>query len=107
MMPKLKQTVQHDDAQMIFDPDRWPAWPYLPIKRGNNKLAEGNLGIIWVGGGQYKFNDATGKPEMVMPVRVYGAYLFDLPKDAEAFKATKSHEYPTVGALLADGWMVD
>lgn len=85
------ESYVHDRA-MMRNPDNWPVWPYLPLKRGDYSLENRNLGILWVG-----TNGLT----------VHFCYLFDLPKTAEEFKALPSQTYESVDEILADGWIVD
>lgn len=74
----------------------WPIWPYLPMKK------QGNPGCFCAWAGDYK-NDNEPRTE----INLYEANVFHLPKTVEKFKATKKHTYPTIEALLADGWIVD
>lgn len=85
---------QLDDRAFISDPNRWPCWPLLPIKRGNQQLNDKNLGVLF---------DTDPKKGY----RVYHCYLFDLPMPQKQFAQVPHTDYATVDALLADGWMVD
>lgn len=82
-----------DDAQMIRDPDRWPAWPFLPLKRRDNSLESKNLAVLC----------ADGKDTYTL----YHVYLFDLPKSPEGWKNSPQTTYASIEALLQDGWIVD
>lgn len=86
----------HDDASMIDDPDQWPCWPFLPIKRKNNSLEDKNLGVLLA-----TQEHADGKRI------VYHGCLFGWPKTSEAVKALPTTEYESTQQLLADGWIVD
>lgn len=75
------------DKEIITDPDSWPCWPVLPLKRKNNSLEDKNLGILLAG-----------------KLTVYHVYMFDIPQDLSKEPKTK---YNHVDELLADGWRVD
>lgn len=85
-----------NDANFVTHPDLWPKWPYLPIKR-------------WV-------KDEKGREDMECGIilgtetpwsRVFVANIWHLPPTREEFLKTEKYQYPTVEALLADGWVVD
>ncbi len=81
------------DAEFISDPALWPLWPYLPIKR----YPEGYHGP------ECCLLMATERPWEVL----FAACVYNLPKTREEFLKTKKYTYPSVEALLADGWVVD
>lgn len=91
-----KTAPQLTDAQMVNARDLWPRWPLLPLKRTN---AEKQLdyGFLYADNA----SDADG-------VYVYCSDMFTfaaLSKEARLLVERK--EYPTVAAMLADGWRVD
>jgi hypothetical protein len=81
-----KQSIQTDE-QMMNTPDRWPQWPYLPLKRRDAHGQVREYAVLFAG----------------KPLRVaIGANLFDLtsvPKGA--WKET------TAAQLVRDRWEVD
>lgn len=88
-----------DDAAFIRNPDDWPVWPYLPVKKsGRVELGIDNktIGILCC------TDELVNKGQPT----VYHVYLFDLPKKG-ALKDAPKTDYPTVEAMLADGWVVD
>ncbi len=91
---KVKKSAakEHDHLAMVKDQDRWPCWPYLPVKRRDKNMESKNLGILWIGTGG---------------LIVHHTYLFGMPKTIEEFKAMPKTEYQTHEAMLADGWEVD
>lgn len=84
------------DRNFIANPDNWPCWPFLPVKRRDNSLENGNLGVL--------LSTAEHKAGKMI---VYLAYMFDWPQTPEGVKSIKRIEYASVDDLLADGWMVD
>lgn len=85
-----------DDLTFLKDPDSWPNWPFLPIKRRDNSLVRKNLGVL-VASEEY----AKGH------IIVNHVYLFSLPKTTEDWNACPKTEYDSLEALLRDGWIVD
>lgn len=82
---------------MIRDQDKWPCWPYLPVK----KAGKAHLGVEGKCLGLLLATEELvnqGKPT------VYYVSLYDVPKD---LASAPKKEYPTVEALLDDGWVVD
>lgn len=77
------------DKQMILNPDRWPQWPCLPLKRyGKDRDVE--IGVL------------THDDDYVRGVYVVSmTNLFSNTPPAE-FKT-----YNNVDELLVDGWEVD
>lgn len=86
------------DKQFILDYGSWPCWPYLPIKRKDNSLEKGNLGVLV----------ATEDFAKGVKVVVYHVYLFAIPRDKKlSDPSIPKTEYPSVEELLDDGWRVD
>jgi hypothetical protein len=81
---------QRMDRQFINDPDRWPAWPALPMKRSHD-LPAPHAGVM--------FADTVP----VKPI-VYLANVWHLPSD---FSVIPKKEYKTLEEMQADGWWVD
>jgi hypothetical protein len=74
------------DAQMIASPDEWPQWPLLPLKRrGDDDFPE--VGCLLEG-------------QLV----VYLCNMWSFDTDAPTSRAIR---YPSIEALLDDGWVVD
>ena len=101
MKAKPKTLPACDDKQMIMDPTSWPAWPYLPLKRKNNSLEDGNLGVMLA---TQEHADAV---KGTRPFCIFHVYMFAPPKGKEEWDAAKRTEYANLDALLADGWIVD
>lgn len=79
------------DKQMILDPEEWPCWPLLPVKKPdelfkNNDFNSG-CGIIVAG---------------QRPFTVFHTNLF-----APDFVNCDVNMYDTVDDLLQAGWVVD
>lgn len=76
-----------DDKAFILDPDKWPHWPVLPVKR--IKDTQMDLGCLL----------DTGKIIVVL------SNMWALKNTP--ISEQKSITYRTVDELLADGWRVD
>jgi hypothetical protein len=70
---------ESNDLQFMKDPDRWPRWPLLPVKRGTQ------MGL------------------MLEHPRVYLRNLWDSTPLADV----ESIKYDTYESVIADGWIVD
>jgi hypothetical protein len=81
---------ERDDLAMMRDPDRWPVWPQLPIKR-NKDGAPLELGRLL---------NTSLKDDTVAPIVRLGT-IFEPWSNAETI------EYPDLEAVVADGWIVD
>ena len=91
---KTKTMPACDDRAMVLNPNKWPRWPFLPMKRPGNHGPECCF--------------LVQQKELIL----YKTYMFgldDLPGDtfAEKVKDVKTYRYDNVDALLADGWVVD
>lgn len=82
-----------DDMRMVMNPDRWPAWPYLPVKKRDHNFEDKNLGVLI----------ATEPRTWV----VYHTNVFDRPTTMAEWEALPKTEYPSAYDMLADGWVVD
>ncbi len=79
-------TEPHDDLSFIKDPNQWPQWPQLPVKRYVNGM---EVGVI--------IEVRTGVEPVVYLKNLYTRFTDDTPKLT----------YGSIDELLADGWMVD
>jgi hypothetical protein len=100
-MPAPMNGTHHtpaDDVAMIGDPDEWPLWPYLPVKRyrEGRGLEHGTIVDPDV--------DHDG-PLAAPTLRVTHAMLPDMPKTVG--RAMPSVLYANPEAVVADGWRVD
>jgi len=86
-------TKTKDDRSFIQNPNRWPQWPFLPIKRRDKTLANKNLGILC----------DTEDSKII----VYHVNLFDLPKVSLSDPSIPKTNYDSIDALLIDDWEVD
>jgi hypothetical protein len=89
------QRGDDDEAARIRRLKTWPRWPWLPVKRN------GATGTIFA-------DDIDG------PVRVFDVNVFHCSMRAAAAMTLGTPcpwplhgTYPTVEAMLADGWRVD
>ena len=79
-------TIEERSKQMILDPDQWPCWPRLPMKRIIKAGDWPELGFI--NASEYSV--------------IYQTLLY-----AEITPTTKKITYKNIDAMLADGWIVD
>lgn len=78
---------EKDTIKFIHAVDNWPQWPWLPVKRHQSSGLQ--TGVIY-----------GGKKTEIRNVN-----LFALTR--ESWEAAEVHEYHSVEALVADGWVVD
>jgi hypothetical protein len=96
-----EKTVSYErDLEMIENPNRWPNWPVLPVKRPRLK-------------------DDTGFPQLgvifEVPAQRYTVHVLNMIMFAEApadqheklLREAEKFAYPDAAAMLADGWVVD
>jgi hypothetical protein len=85
------ETIEDVTRRMVADPDSWPHWPLLPLKRYTPNV-ECACQVEISGGG-------------FMLVK---ANLWAGPEAArKAIAAKEVYWYDTVDDLIADGWIVD
>jgi hypothetical protein len=90
-----KQAVKFDEVAeslaMMQEPNRWPKWPVLPVKRRHDKGGP-ECGLM-----------IEGRPT------VYIANMFTLTPGAlmPQLETTQSFGYPSYNDLVNDGWIVD
>ncbi len=87
----MKTDHKEQDKLIIRDPNKWPQWPYLPVKK--HLRYELKCGVIIEDGAK--------------DVTIYMTNLFNLPKTSAEFKALPQVKYNSVDELLNDGWEVD
>lgn len=87
----MHRTPQNStDQEMVEDPDSWPVWPYLPMKRRSPETGQLEHG--------YFFNSSTTNNKALV---FYTGGLYD---------PTPGAKKPTglaVEQVLAAGWRVD
>jgi hypothetical protein len=87
-----------DHKAFMEDPEKWPSWPLLPVKRYTEKPRGGlNLPDCAL---LYDDLSRTG----VAPT-VYLENLFTATP--ESMKTAEKIEYQDFADLIADGWVVD
>lgn len=92
-MPK-HQTPEMSDKDIMSNPDTWPCWPYLPVKRKDNSLEKGNLGFLLA-----DQDFADGK------FVIWHLYMFKVKR--EDYDTAKKLEYSSIDDILKDGWIID
>jgi len=78
------------DVSMIKDPNMWPRWPALPMKKLLGRQIK--CGYII---------DDGKKPDIII------GSIFDIPRDPILLKALPREEYDSAEEVSADGWRVD
>lgn len=91
--------VEHEE--MIKHPDRWPAWPVLPLKRSRRG------GTGWPEDG-FLLDERLGG-ELKFPATLYHGNIFRLggPDHEKYLEDLKKEEFASAGAIIAAGWGVD
>jgi len=82
------EEIQNLSRATIEDEITWPLWPQLPLKRYVDEQMFPEFGVLFP------------KTKDVYSVQLR---MVNMPRTED----TKTVEYPTIDALLADGWVVD
>ena len=97
-MKATRRLEPGDDLFMLENPENWPAWPVLPLKRYNKKNPGSfpDLGIVLAVEGVPRFT-------------VYEVDMFLQPemKDLLTSPDIVKHEYKSFDEMLVAGWVVD
>jgi hypothetical protein len=72
------------DAKIIADPDLWPKWPYLPLKKLNHH-------------GGFLYYDSR------LPITVYLGNLWR----HDPIEKLEKIQYRSIELMLTDGWKID
>ena len=80
----MPETEKH--LEMMKDEDRWPVWPFLPLKRG--EFSRGEVGILVAGMGPL-------------------VHMVNLFETANKLRDCQKAEYTSFEQLVSDGWVVD
>jgi hypothetical protein len=82
----------------LAGPDRWPAWPFLPLVRRRPGQAD-ECGLLY---------DARGAAGLTgLSATVFRANLFELPPTLTAFLALPRETHDTPEEVYDAGWRVD
>jgi hypothetical protein len=93
---KLSPEQRVEELDFLRNPDQWPNWPLLPIKRYGAPGDPPECALL----------DSIGAPEP--KVRVVFVNMFQLRELTHAERqALRVEVYDSAEALLDDGWMVD
>lgn len=84
-----------DDAGMMASPERWPYWPYLPLKRYNKTTHQHDIGTLCA--------DARDGAPMTFFENVMLPMVLTGEVKLQKQQGTKK----TPAALVAEGWIVD
>lgn len=94
MRPTLR--TEPDHKAMMLNPDRWPQWPFLPVKNYRRDIP----GYPWDGMpncGLMVFFDNV-------PPTVFMTSLYDMKP---GWTDGPQLKYASIDELLAQGWIVD
>ena len=94
----LARPVPGEDKRMIDEPQWWPAWPLLPVKRPVQVDGGYQTECGVVRDKRAAFNDEPWPGTITVRLSLLG-----LP----VTKETPTQEYESVDAMLNDGWVVD
>lgn len=85
------------DLDMMRNPDSWPCWPFLPLKRWvNQRLSHGFLAVAVTDPRQSTEPDA----------KVFNSSIYMVRPDTP-LSTLDCHDYGTLEQVRADGWVVD
>jgi hypothetical protein len=84
-------SLEKESLAFLANPARWPAYPFLPLLKGDFGEGTDEVGVLY----------ADGKPV------IYRTNLFTLPKTVEEFRALPQSCYGSFADILADGWRID
>ena len=95
-MPKQQDDREARDLAQMQNPDEWPLWPLLPIKRSVKGGSWPETALLF----------ANGEPVVIK------GDLYQLDKRpgttyAEKFAGLEKQAYLSFEAMVADGWRVD
>ena len=85
------------EEAMMQDPDQWPAWPFLPMKRRRKNGGFPDTGIFFYRSGNQTDSNAEGRIAMF----VEDGNLYTLVEDIKKAKPM------TIAEILDAGWEVD
>jgi hypothetical protein len=90
-------TERAHHKKMMENPDLWPVWPVLPVKRHTNDSSWPETGVI------------MAVKDWMTTVCILN--MFSIPSGTSVLEvrkmASKEYMYDSVDALLDDGWVVD
>ena len=89
----MKYTQEETDRALKFvgDPDNWPMWPFLPLKRIRKGILQ--AGFLFNG----SLDDNTVAPE------VYIGTIYDKDMGPES----RRYVYDSIEAVFEKGWKID
>jgi hypothetical protein len=96
----MDEQLRQKHKDMISDPDKWPRWPFLPLKRilpDLNPPRNFVFGIV--------FDGERGSDQAGFTVRF--ANIFHMPQTLEEYQQLNYCFYRDADALIDDGWVVD
>lgn len=89
------KTIKQITLEMLSDPDLWPNWPILAVKRYKNKFLE--IGLVLY---------EEGYQKGIITI-YYNINMYMFPKTPDEWNKAEKYIYNTVHALIDDGWEVD
>ncbi len=96
----VRKKVLDEDRKMMENPERWPVWPWLPLKRANRNPFVGPdreaIGCLFADG-------KGGEAASFYPGQTFFDEKFHRAREAGTVEVVKL----TPVQLVADGWMVD
>jgi len=111
MTAKRKPAYALTDAKVISNPEVWPLWPWLPLRRNVNCVPE--FAVLWASDWVFKDEEAHGTPSpadvpvLVDRVRLYRIDLYNPPANPTELRKLEFASFDNVRSLLAADWFVD
>jgi hypothetical protein len=83
------------DADMMRDPDQWPRWPVLPLKKPSPRSFP-EFGFLY---------SRSAKGNLPEPVTLYKGAILDVAK--KPLNEIPQEQFETIEKLREAGWVVD
>jgi hypothetical protein len=93
----------NEERVFIQHPDNWPRWPLLPLKRYN---ANAKPGEFYMDCG-FLIDPTCYKQAEAKMITVFKGDIWSLDAIVKIVDIPVWKSYPTIDAILADGWQVD
>jgi hypothetical protein len=101
--------MEHNELETMQNPDTWPNWFILPLKKHDNKYPE-DIGLLTLKG--YLIEADHWTPPQKPTVYLISMYELTDYKDPDCpkkilFEKIPHKTYESWEELLGDGWIVD
>jgi len=93
-MHQMSDPAVAQEVALISNPDKWPLWPFLPMKRLGHVFSREGHGFLHNNRMRGPHTDAT----------IYMGHLSDVDGP---IKDRETKKYDSIEAMVRDGWVVD